>query len=80
MIFTEKTFKSLKKELAKFKTNEPKPKAVKIKQAPKIKKKLLPQRITHDYEPSKISHAYDGDYWRWQRVSEWFKEYAHNYE
>ena len=80
MIFTEKLFESLKRELSEFTSNEPRPKVVKVKQAPKVKHKPLPQRIIHDYDPSNISHAYDGDYWRWQRVSEWFKEYACNYE
>jgi len=80
LIFTEKLFKSLKKELAEFKTKQQKVKIVKTKQTPNVKYKPLPQRIIRDYEPSKISHAYDGDYWRWQRVSEWFKEYAQDYE
>ena len=80
LIFTEKLFESLKKELFEFKSNKPKPEITDVKQVPKVKYKPAPQRIIHDYEPSNISHAYDGDYWRWQRVSEWFKEYAHNYE
>ena len=80
MIFTEKLFESLKKELFEIKSNEPRPKIANVKHIPKVKNKPLPERITHEYIPSNISHAYDGDYWRWQRVSEWFKEYAHNYE
>lgn len=80
LIFTEKLFESLKKEIFEFKLNEPRPEIANVKHVPKVKNKPLPERITHEYIPSNISHAYDGDYWRWQRVSEWFKEYAHNYE
>ena len=80
MIFTEKTFESLKKEISAFKSNESKPEIVNVKQVPKVKYESASQRIIHDYEPSQISHAYDGEYWRWQRVSEWFKEYAQEYE
>ncbi len=80
LIFTEKLFESLKHELSDFKSNKPTPEIANVKQIPKVKNKPLPERITHEYIPSNISHAYDGDYWRWQRVSEWFKEYAQEYE
>jgi len=29
------------------------------------------RHYAHEYEPSNISNAYDGLYWRWRRVNEW---------
>ena len=80
LIFTEEVFESLKKELLQFKTNEPKQQQINVKPRPNVQYKPLPQRIAHDYTPSNASHMYDSDYWRWQRVSEWFKERAKFYE
>ena len=72
LIFTEECFESLQKELVRFKINESKPKKVTVKQAPKLEYRPLPQRITHDYEPSNIWPAYDGARQRWRRMNEWF--------
>ena len=72
MIFTEECFESLKKELARFKINEPKLKKAAVKQAPNVQYKPLPQRFTNDYEPSNIWPAYDGARQRWRRMNEWF--------
>lgn len=74
LIFTEKVFESLKSELSAFKSNEPKPKIANVKQVPTIKYKQLPQRITHDYEPSNIWPAYDSNRWRWRRMYDWFNQ------
>ena len=82
LIFTKETFEKLKSELAVYDLTQ-KPAT---KKEPKAKSKIIPtvsatpREIWHAFEPSRISHAYDGDYWRWQRVAEWFKEYAQDYE
>ncbi|MFH1645949.1 MAG: hypothetical protein ABIB11_05965 [Candidatus Omnitrophota bacterium] len=36
--------------------------------------KITPQKPY--YEPSNMHYAYNSDYWRWQRVKEWFKYYS----
>ena len=74
LIFTEKLFENLKKELAQFESNEVKPEKVNVKQKPNVKSKPLPGRITHDYEPSNIWSAYDGNKWRWRRMYDWFNQ------
>lgn len=71
LIFTEKTFKSLKNELSEFKSNGLKPEIANVKQVPKVKYKPVPQRIIHDYEPSNIWTAYDGARQRWRRMNDW---------
>ena len=82
LIFTQETFQKLKIELAAYELSQ-KPKT---KKEFKVKRGIIPtvsatpREIWHAFEPSRISHAYDGDYWRWQRVAEWFKEYAQDYE
>ena len=81
LIFTKETFQKLKSELAAGRPKEQakSPKDPGIKPAP-VPKTQLPSKIRNSFEPSQISHAYDSDYWRWQRVAEWFKEYAQDYE
>ena len=74
LIFTEELFESLKKELKKFKSNEPKLEKANVKQKPNGKSKPLPERITYDYEPSNIWTAYDGNKWRWRRMYDWFNQ------
>jgi hypothetical protein len=74
LIFTEKTLESLKRELSRFKLNERRPEIANVKQVPKVKNKPLPERITHDYEPSNIWTAYDGARQRWRRMNQWFSQ------
>ena len=82
LIFRKETFEQLKSELAAFELKL-KPGAKKdpeSKPTTPPRAKITPRRTWHAFEPSRISHAYDADYWRWQRVSEGFKEYAQDYE
>jgi len=74
LIFTEKTFKSLKKEISNFKLKEQISETANAEKSPRIKHKPLPQRITHDYEPSNIWTAYDGARQRWRRMNDWFNQ------
>ena len=77
LIFTEKVFKSLKKEISRFKLFETKPRAIDhVIQPSNIKKEQIPARITHDYEPSNILYVQDSAPWRWRRVNEWFAQQA----
>ena len=79
LIFTEKLFEKLKKELAQFttkKTKKPKSDADNIKRLPIVQKKQISQRIIHDYQPSHIWSTRNSSYWQWKRVKEWFIQYA----
>ena len=82
LIFTEETFQTLKSELLTYELTQKPETKKKAKTTLAIipRTKIKPRRTWHAFEPSRISHAYDGDYWRWQRVAEWFKEYAQDYE
>jgi hypothetical protein len=77
LIFTEKTFKSLKRELSRFTEKKPrklKPKICVAAPPSHVKKQRISKRITHAYEPSNIWPAYDSDRWRWRRFKEWFNQ------
>jgi hypothetical protein len=74
LIFTEKTFESLKKEISKFRSNEPKLEIIHAKQSPRLKAKPLRYRITGDYEPSNVWTAHDGARQRWRRMNQWFSQ------
>lgn len=38
--------------------------------------KKIKKRISHDYQPSNIWATRDSSFWQWQRVKEWFRDYA----
>lgn len=73
LIFRDDVFESLKKELkgVRFFKNQPKPPKPKNGTQPKIIKPI-PDRFTHEYEPTNVWVAYDGARQRWRRMNEWF--------
>lgn len=83
LIFTEKLFKKLKKELAQFtttKTKKPRFNVCNVKPLSNVCRRQVSPRIIHDYQPSHIWNTRNSSYWQWRRVKEWFSQYAQNDE
>ena len=84
LIFTEKTFEIIKREIRQFqalykKVNRPKQKKTNHSQV-QLEKNFVSnkveERVNHPYKPSNIHHVYNSLQWRWRRVTEWFNQYS----
>jgi len=76
LIFTEKTFRSLQKEITVLRPARRWPAKAIVKSVAQPETDPLPKRIIHDYEPSHVWSAYDGRRQRWRRVNEWFAQFT----